>query len=316
MTRGSRSARPSAPRWSTRCTARARRDARLCRHARARDRGRRARHVARPRRTRRPSRGSSRSPAHGELRFCPAGPRDARGVRWSIEGSLAVIDATVSDGTPADPRLPGCPGPRVVGAHVPDLGRGAAVRRPWLRVHRLGCAAHVGGGSHGSLHASDSLAPLVPACGVRAARRAPGQWTIRDVAPLVPSTSAPTRRLSRASARVTLGDALSASASTASLAALSPAAAQAAAACTTRCARPRRAPQRRRPLGERRRRHERRLPTSSQATSSESPVPVAASDIPPAGRRLSSNQVLAIAERCRRCARYARNTPAPTAAPT
>ncbi len=35
--------------------------------------------------------------------------------------------------------------------------------------------------------------------------------------------------------------------------------------------------------------------TSTQATVSESPVPVVASDIPPAGRRLSANQVLAIA---------------------
>ena len=36
--------------------------------------------------------------------------------------------------------------------------------------------------------------------------------------------------------------------------------------------------------------------TSTQATVSESPIPVAASDIPPAGRRLSANQVLAIAQ--------------------
>jgi hypothetical protein len=43
---------------------------------------------------------------------------------------------------------------------------------------------HVGGGSHGSLHASDSLGALV-LCGVRPPAQEPAQWTIRDVAPLV-----------------------------------------------------------------------------------------------------------------------------------
>jgi hypothetical protein len=46
----------------------------------------------------------------------------------------------------------------------------------------------VGGGSHGSLHSSDSLAPLV-LCGVdldgRTSNPPLGQWAIRDVAALV-----------------------------------------------------------------------------------------------------------------------------------
>ena len=46
-----------------------------------------------------------------------------------------------------------------------------------------GRQAHVGGGSHGSLHASDSLGALVIS-GVALPDRAPAQWTIRDVAPL------------------------------------------------------------------------------------------------------------------------------------
>jgi hypothetical protein len=46
-----------------------------------------------------------------------------------------------------------------------------------------GGAAHVGGGSHGSLHASDSLGALV-LCGVEPAEE-PAQWAIRDIAPLV-----------------------------------------------------------------------------------------------------------------------------------
>jgi hypothetical protein len=47
-----------------------------------------------------------------------------------------------------------------------------------------GRQAHVGGGSHGSLHASDSLGALI-ACGVELPAREPGQWAIRDIAPLV-----------------------------------------------------------------------------------------------------------------------------------
>ncbi len=47
-----------------------------------------------------------------------------------------------------------------------------------------GRQAHVGGGSHGSLHASDSLGALVLS-GVALPEPEPAQWAIRDVAPLV-----------------------------------------------------------------------------------------------------------------------------------
>jgi hypothetical protein len=42
----------------------------------------------------------------------------------------------------------------------------------------------VGGGSHGSLHANDSLGTL-QWCGMGADRGARAQWTLRDVVPLV-----------------------------------------------------------------------------------------------------------------------------------
>jgi hypothetical protein len=47
-----------------------------------------------------------------------------------------------------------------------------------------GRQAHVGGGSHGSLHASDSLGALVLS-GVELPASEPEQWAIRDVAPIV-----------------------------------------------------------------------------------------------------------------------------------
>ena len=48
----------------------------------------------------------------------------------------------------------------------------------------LGGRHHVGGGSHGSLHSSDSLGALV-LCGLGVAEPDVEQWSIRDVAPLV-----------------------------------------------------------------------------------------------------------------------------------
>ena len=47
-----------------------------------------------------------------------------------------------------------------------------------------GRQAHVGGGSHGSLHACDSLGALV-LCGTELPRTPPAQWAIRDVASVV-----------------------------------------------------------------------------------------------------------------------------------
>jgi hypothetical protein len=47
-----------------------------------------------------------------------------------------------------------------------------------------GGVAHVGGGSHGSLHASDPLGALIVS-GVTLPDPAPAQWAIRDVAALV-----------------------------------------------------------------------------------------------------------------------------------
>ena len=66
----------------------------------------------------------------------------------------------------------------------PTSGEVLLCAAPGYEFLDWGGAAHVGGGSHGSLHASDSLGALV-LCGVGAGRRAARQWAIRDVAPLV-----------------------------------------------------------------------------------------------------------------------------------
>jgi hypothetical protein len=103
-------------------------------------------------------------------------------VSWSVEGALEAIAATVRDG-------------RLLTEHYPD-----ALARSWAALTcpssgdvllsaavgyefmDWGRQAHVGGGSHGSLHASDSLGALVLS-GVDTPEHR--QWTIADVAPIV-----------------------------------------------------------------------------------------------------------------------------------
>jgi hypothetical protein len=49
-----------------------------------------------------------------------------------------------------------------------------------------GGVSHAGGGSHGALHAGDSLVPLLlVGCGPEDPVGARAQWALRDVAPLV-----------------------------------------------------------------------------------------------------------------------------------
>jgi predicted AlkP superfamily pyrophosphatase or phosphodiesterase len=122
----------------------------------------------------------------GELRFAPGGElQDLRGHRWSVVGDLATLRAEVQDGRLLCTEYPDPLG-RVWSAlrcrHAGDVLLSAA---PGYEFVDWGGSAHVGGGSHGSLHRSDSLATLLW-CGTgpnsRAARE---QWSLRDIAPLI-----------------------------------------------------------------------------------------------------------------------------------
>jgi hypothetical protein len=66
----------------------------------------------------------------------------------------------------------------------PSSGEVLLSAAPGYEFVDWGRQAHVGGGSHGSLHASDSLGALVT-YGVELPSPEPAQWAIRDVAPLV-----------------------------------------------------------------------------------------------------------------------------------
>jgi len=97
-----------------------------------------------------------------------------------------VLDATVEGGdnalqTPAYPDALA----RVWSALTcPTSGEVLLSAAPGYEFLDWGGAAHVGGGSHGSLHASDSLGALVLS-GIDLPADPPGQWAIRDIAPLV-----------------------------------------------------------------------------------------------------------------------------------
>ncbi len=132
-----------------------------------------------------PREGVILSPRHGELRFAPGGPlHDDRGASWSVDGELAVLDATIAGGRLRTPSYPDALA-RVWSALLcPTSGEVLLSAAPGYEFIDWGRQAHVGGGSHGSLHASDSLGALVMS-GIEIPDPEPELWAIRDVASLV-----------------------------------------------------------------------------------------------------------------------------------
>jgi hypothetical protein len=120
------------------------------------------------------------------LRFRPGdGVEDLRGGSWQVEGDLAALEATVSEGQLASEAYPD-PLARVWSAlAAPHAGDFVVSLAPGFEAVDWGGVSHAGGGSHGALHAGDSLGPLLfVGCGPESAdeRR---QWTLRDVAPVI-----------------------------------------------------------------------------------------------------------------------------------
>jgi hypothetical protein len=128
------------------------------------------------------------SPDHGELRFAPGGAGgnvlDPRGESWSVDGALAVIDGSIGDGVLLTPAYPDALARAWAALTCRNSGEVLLSAAPGFEFLDWGRQAHVGGGSHGSLHASDSLGALVLS-GVALPDPEPAQWAIRDVAQLV-----------------------------------------------------------------------------------------------------------------------------------
>jgi hypothetical protein len=109
---------------------------------------------------------------------------DPRGVSWSIDGSLAAIDGEVRDGKLISPSYPDALSRVWSALTCSNSGEVLLSAAPGYEFMDWGRQAHIGGGSHGSLHASDSLGALVLS-GVELPDPQPAQWAIRDIAPIV-----------------------------------------------------------------------------------------------------------------------------------
>jgi Type I phosphodiesterase / nucleotide pyrophosphatase len=123
----------------------------------------------------------------GELRFAPGGDLvDLRGRRWSLDGELATLNAHVEDGRLLTPDYPDALGRVWEALTCPTAGDVLLSAAPGFEFVDWGGADHLGGGSHGSLHKSDSLGALLW-CGLDAhpTRDAREQWTLQDMVPLV-----------------------------------------------------------------------------------------------------------------------------------
>jgi hypothetical protein len=124
--------------------------------------------------------------ARGELRFVAGGElEDQRGNRWSVEGDLVALGAEVKDGRLLSPSYPNALERAWAALRCPNAGDVLLSAAPGYEFVDWGGAAHVGGGSHGSLHRSDSLGALLW-CGTGpSSNAAPREWSLRDVAPMV-----------------------------------------------------------------------------------------------------------------------------------
>jgi hypothetical protein len=124
--------------------------------------------------------------ARGELRFAP-GPDlvDGRGERWSVEGDLSTVRAEVQDGRFLCTEYPDALSRIWAAVTCPTAGDVLLSAAPSYEFIDWGGADHVGGGSHGSLHRSDSLGALMW-CGTGPSTRKEREvWSLRDVTPLI-----------------------------------------------------------------------------------------------------------------------------------
>ncbi len=126
------------------------------------------------------------SSRRGALAFTPGDEvADPRGGRWIVRGSLDVLEARVEDGVLRSDAYPDALARVHAALSCPTSGDVVLSAAPGYEFPDWGGADHVGGGSHGSLHASDSLGALLFAGVAPPPERAGGDWSIRDVAPMV-----------------------------------------------------------------------------------------------------------------------------------
>ncbi len=122
----------------------------------------------------------------GELRFRPeGGVADPRGRRWSVDGELDTLLGEVRDGVLRTDTYPDALARAWAALRCPTSGDVLLSAAPAYEFPDWGGVAHVGGGSHGSLHRADSHGALL-FCGIEppADRARDGAWSIADVTPM------------------------------------------------------------------------------------------------------------------------------------
>jgi predicted AlkP superfamily pyrophosphatase or phosphodiesterase len=124
--------------------------------------------------------------SRGELRFAPGSQlEDERGRRWSVEGDTAVLDLRTDGDRVTSDDYPDALARAWSALKCPTAGDVLLSAAPGYEFVDWGGVDHVGGGSHGSLHRSDSLGALMW-CGTGPETRAVREkWSLLDVAPMV-----------------------------------------------------------------------------------------------------------------------------------
>jgi hypothetical protein len=119
----------------------------------------------------------------GELRFAPGGDiEDDRGARWSVEGDAETLALRIADGRATSSSYPDALQRVWSALKCPNSGDVLASAGGGYEFTDWGGVAHVGGGSHGSLHRGDSLGVLLFS-GV-GPKEPPSLWSIKDVTPM------------------------------------------------------------------------------------------------------------------------------------
>jgi len=122
----------------------------------------------------------------GDLIFRPGvGVEDRRGRHWDIDGELSVLGAEVSGGRFESDTYPDALARLWSALTAPHAGDIVCSLAKGYECIDWGGASHIGGGSHGSLHAGDSLGPLLLVGLEPGAAGRREQWTLRDVSGLV-----------------------------------------------------------------------------------------------------------------------------------
>jgi hypothetical protein len=130
------------------------------------------------------------SPRRGELRFRPgAGVLDDRGAGWELGGDLAALSATTEAGRFSSRRYPDALRRIWAGLTCATSGDVLISAGDGYEFLDWGGVGHVDGGSHGSLHQSDSLGALLY-CGCvleppSAAALTEFTASLSDVAPMI-----------------------------------------------------------------------------------------------------------------------------------